>query len=253
MENVRLQKIIADRGYCSRRKAEELILNNKVYVDGKLVNELGQKFDETKVIININGEELKPLITKKFVYLLLNKPIGVITTSSDDRNRKTVLDLIPPRYGRVFPVGRLDINTSGALILTNDGEFANLVMHPSSSLGKTYLVCIDGILKEEEKKKLENGILLEDGMTAPSKVKIRSISLEKSIFSIEIHEGRNRQIRRMVEAISHKTIALRRIKIGNIELGDLAKGAFIEIEEDKINQIKKLCLENKKNNTYKKA
>jgi len=252
MSLIRLQKIIADRHYCSRRKAEELILNNKVYVDNKLVNTLGLKFDDENVIIKIENTILKPSKSNKYAYLLLNKPVGVITTSSDDRNRKTVLDLIPPTYQRLFPVGRLDINTSGAIILTNDGEFANLVMHPSSSLGKTYLVMIDGILTEQEKNKLENGILLEDGLTSKAKVNIKSIEKDKSIFEIEIHEGRNRQIRRMVEAINHKTLALKRIKIGIIKLGDLPKGAYIEIPNQTIDQIKKLCKYNKAHNTYVK-
>lgn len=250
MALVRLQKIIADRGYCSRRKAEELILENKVYVDNKLVNTLGEKFEEDECVIKIENTILNPIKSKQFSYLLLNKPVGVITTMSDDRNRKTVADLIPPKFGRVFPVGRLDINTSGLIIMTNDGEFANLVTHPSSSFTKTYLVLIDGTLSTQEKEKLEKGVLLEDGMTAPSKVTIKKVDLEKTIFEIEIHEGRNRQVRRMVEAINHQTLALRRVKIGPINIGELKVGAFRELDEDIINQIKTTCRYNKAHNTY---
>ncbi len=252
MNLVRLQKIIADRGYCSRRKAEECILNKQVYVDGNLIDSLGQKFDEDSVYIKINDVILPPKITSKYVYLALNKPIGVISTSSDDRNRKTVVSLIPKEYGRLFTIGRLDINTSGLIILTNDGEFANLVSHPSSSLGKTYLVTIDGFLLSNQKKSLENGIYLEDGLTSPAQVKLVEINKEKTIFELTIHEGRNRQVRRMVEAINHVTLALKRIKIGPIELGKLKSGEYREIDISLIEKIKSLCKENKANNTYKK-
>jgi len=249
---VRLQKIIADRGFCSRRKAEELILDNKVYVDNQLVNTLGNKYEEDQVVIKIGDKVLKPLTAKKFYYLLLNKPIGYITTLSDDRERKTVKDLIPSKYGRLFPVGRLDINTSGALIMTNDGDFANLVTHPSSSLGKVYQVTVKGILTSLDVKKLENGIMLEDGLTCPSKVNVLFTSTDVSIFNIEIHEGRNRQVRRMCEAIYKDVKYLKRIKIGPINLGDLPKGEFREIDLKTIDTIKKQCLYNKNHNTYKK-
>lgn len=250
MNLVRLQKIIADRGYCSRRKAEEYIQENKVYVDDKLVNTLGEKFDEDTCVIKINGVLLKPSKKDKYTYLLLNKPVGVITTMSDDRNRKTVADLIPPRYGRLFPVGRLDINTSGIIFMTDDGDFANLVTHPSSSFTKTYLVLIDGQLTLQEKAKLENGVLLEDGMTAPAKVSLKKMDVDKTIFEIQIHEGRNRQVRRMVEAINHNTLALRRIKIGPVSIGDLQVGAFKELDTSIIDQIKQTCRYNKQHNTY---
>ena len=252
MNLVRLQKIIADRGYCSRRKAEEYIQEGKVFVDNKLVNTLGEKFDEDTCIIKVNGVILNPIKKDKYTYLLLNKPVGVITTMSDDRNRKTVADLIPPRYGRLFPVGRLDINTSGIIFMTDDGDFANLVTHPSSSFTKTYLVLIDGQLTQDEKNKLENGVILEDGITAPAKVTLRKMDIDKTIFEIQIHEGRNRQVRRMVEAINHNTLALRRIKIGPVSIGDLQVGAFRELDNNIIDQIKQTCRYNKQHNTYKK-
>lgn len=248
----RLQKIIADRGFCSRRKAEEYIQAGKVKVDGALVTELGNKFEEDTCIVEVDGTVLRPL-KKTFHYLKVNKPLGFICSMNDPQGRKTVDLLVPTKYGRLFPVGRLDINSSGLLLMTDDGDFANLVMHPSSSLGKTYIVTVDGILKSEEKEKLAKGILLEDGMTAPAEVKTISVWPDKSVFEITIHEGRNRQIRRMVEALGHKTYALKRVQVGPIKLGDLPRGAYEEIPLSTVEEMKRLCRENKKNNTYKKA
>lgn len=249
---VRLQKIIADRGYCSRRKAEQYILDNKVKVDGKLVCELGVKFEEDSAVIEIDGSLLNPEKNRKKYYFLVNKPCGFITSLSDDRGRKTVDKLIPPKYGRLFPVGRLDINTSGALIMTNDGDFANLVMHPSSSFNKTYSVEVTGRFSSLDKSRLEKGILLEDGKTAPAKVEIISVSLQSSKVNITIHEGKNREVRRMMEALNHRVISLARIKIGNMSISKLKTAQYAEIPERIIDQIKQKCLYNRKHNSYKK-
>ncbi|MBP3713493.1 MAG: rRNA pseudouridine synthase [Bacilli bacterium] len=249
---VRLQKIIADRGYCSRRRAEELILEGKVFVDDKLENTLGNKFEEDKVIIKIEDTILKPVVNKSFHYIMLNKPIGYICSLKDDRGRKTVNMLLPKELGRLFPVGRLDINSSGLLLMTDDGEFSNLVMHPSSSLDKTYKVEIDGQLTMEDKKHLEQGIVLEDGITAPCKVNIISIEIGKTTFEITIHEGRNRQIRRMVEAIGHKTISLTRLRIGPIVMSNLHRGEFKEVPSNLVDEIKQTCKYNKEHNNYVK-
>ncbi len=251
---VRLQKIIADRGYCSRRAAEELIATGKVIVDGKLITEAGLKFEEDTCVVKIGDKELKPKSpTSGFHYVLVNKPLGFICTMNDDRGRKTVDLLVPEEYGRLFPVGRLDINSSGALIMTDDGDFANLVMHPSSSFPKTYLVTINGLLRREEKEKLINGVMLDDGITAPSEVRTTLLTLDRSKFEITIHEGRNREVRRMVEAIGHETIFLSRIAIGPIRLGTLPSGAYEDIPLTTVEEIKKVCLNNRANNTYKKA
>ena len=160
--------------------------------------------------------------------------------------------LIDVKDVRLFPVGRLDINTSGALILTDDGEFANLVMHPSSSFEKTYKVVIDGQLTSRQAHQLEEGVMLEDGMTSKAKVEIILISQERSIFELTIHEGRNRQVRRMVEAIGHNTLKLSRVRIGPLSIKGIEVGKYIPIEESKIKEIKNLCLKNKRNNSYKK-
>lgn len=250
---VRLQKIMADRGYCSRRTAEDLISSGKVKVDGILVTELGNKYEEDTCVIDVNGRTLKPKESGAgFHYVLINKPLGFICTLSDTMGRKTVDLLVPREYGRLFPVGRLDINSSGALILTDDGDFANLVMHPSSSFPKTYLVTIDGLLKAEHRRKLQNGIMLEDGMTAPAEVRVLLMTLDRSRFEITIHEGKNREVRRMVQALGFNTISLSRIAIGPIKLDGLPSGAYDDIPLDTIEKIKKICLANKATNTYVK-
>lgn len=248
----RLQKIIADRGFCSRRKAEEYISTNKVKVDGITVNELGGKFEDTEVSIDVDGTILNPLVDAQKYYFLVNKPCGFITSLSDDRGRKTVDKLIPEKYGRLFPIGRLDVNTSGALIMTNDGDFANLVMHPSSSFDKTYTVEIAGRFSAIDKSRLEKGIMLEDGLTSPAKVETLLVSISSSIINITIHEGKNREVRRMMEALNHRVVSLMRIKIGNISVAKLKTGQYAQIPESIIENIKQKCIYNQNHNTYKK-
>lgn len=248
---VRLQKIIADRGYCSRRRAEDLISQGKVEADGNVIKELGMKFEEDTVVIKIGNAVLNPE-KKVFHYILVNKPLGFICSLHDDVGRKTVDLLAPSEYGRLFPVGRLDINSTGLLIMTDDGEFANLVMHPSSGLEKTYQAEVDGEMTEEDCLRMEKGVMLEDGRTAPSQVTILSSSPRRSLFNITIHEGKNREVRRMNEALGFNTISLCRIKIGPLELNDMPSGAYIDIPLDMVNKIKEKCLYNKAHNTYKK-
>lgn len=247
---VRLQKIIADRGFCSRRKAEEYITAGRVTVDRRVVDQLGSSFDPN-CRIEIDGFVL-PKVGQK-VYLAVNKPLGFICTASDPKDRKLVTQLVPPQYGRVFPIGRLDINSEGLILLTNDGEFANLVMHPSSSPDKTYEVSIDKRLSREEMEKLSNGIMLEDGMTAPAKIREVGISIYKCTYQITIHEGRNREIRRMMEYFGKKVVKLKRITIGNIDLKEMPKGAFREIPPKVIEQLRAECLRKKKMSDYQKA
>ncbi len=251
MNLVRLQKIIADRGYCSRRKAEEYILEGKVFVDGIKVTALGGKYDEDTVVILVNGTKLAPIIKTNYTYLMLNKPLGYVSTAHDDRNRKTVLDLIPKTYGRLFPVGRLDINTSGLILLTDDGEFANLVTHPSSNLNKTYRAIVQGNITSYDVSKLENGIKLEDGITSPSKVKLLKVSQDETILEISIHEGKKRQIRRMFESLNHPVKALKRISISIIELGDLEPGHFKQIDKKVIEEIKIQCFKGREIKYFK--
>lgn len=239
MEEIRLQKYMADCGIASRRKCEELILNGTVSVNGKLVNELGKKVNPEEDKILFMGKEIKPKAKK--IYILLNKPIGYVTTAKDQFNRPTVLDLVKVKE-RVVPVGRLDMYTSGALILTNDGEFVNKITHPSKKVEKTYTVTVIGIVTREDIEKLETGVIIDENYkTKPAKAKILKIDLEKnnSRIEIKISEGKNRQIRKMCKAINKKVIALHRTKIGNISVKDLKIGCSRYLREEEINLLLK--------------
>ncbi len=219
----RLQKFLANAGIASRRKCEELILDGKVEVNGTIVTELGTKVSE-KDIVKYNGKIVKTEEEK--IYILLNKPIGYVTTAKDQFNRDTVLDLIKINK-RIVPVGRLDMYTSGALILTNDGEFVNMLTHPKNEIDKTYNVTVKGNVTNEDTEQLQKGVKIDDEyITKPAKVKILKIDKEKNISRIQItiHEGKNRQVRKMCEAINKKVLALHRCKIGNIEVKDLKVG-----------------------------
>ena len=219
----RLQKYLANAGIASRRKCEELILDGKVEVNGTIVTELGTKVSE-KDIVKYNGKIVKTEEEK--IYILLNKPIGYVTTAKDQFNRDTVLDLIKINK-RIVPVGRLDMYTSGALILTNDGEFVNMLTHPKNEIDKTYNVTVKGNVTNEDTEQLQKGVKIDDEyITKPAKVKILKIDEEKNISRIQItiHEGKNRQVRKMCEAINKKVLALHRCKIGNIEVKDLKVG-----------------------------
>lgn len=225
MKEERLQKFLANAGVASRRKCEELILDGKIEVNGKIVTELGTKVSE-KDIIKYNGQIVKPEEEK--VYILLNKPIGYVTTAKDQFNRDTVLDLVKINK-RIVPVGRLDMYTSGALILTNDGEFVNMLTHPKNEIDKTYNVTVKGKITNEDVEKLQKGVEIDDEYTTkPAKVKILKIDDEKilSRIQITIHEGKNRQVRKMCEAINKKVLALHRSKIGSIEVNDLKIGKW---------------------------
>ena len=223
MKEERLQKFLANAGIASRRKCEELILDGKVEVNGEVVTELGTKVSD-KDIVKYNGKIVKPEEEK--VYILLNKPIGYVTTAKDQFDRDTVLDLVKINK-RIVPVGRLDMYTSGALILTNDGDFVNMLTHPKNEINKTYNVTVKGNITKEDVENLQNGVEIDDGyITKPAKVKILKIDEEKNISRIQItiHEGKNRQVRKMCEAINKKVLALHRSKIGNIEVNNLKVG-----------------------------
>ena len=237
MEEIRLQKYMADCGIASRRKCEEIILKGDVFVNGKPIKELGTKINPKKDEIIFKGKKIQP--QNKKVYILLNKPIGYVTTVSDQFNRDTVLDLVKVNT-RIVPVGRLDMYTSGALILTNDGDFVNKVTHPSKKIEKTYTVTVIGIVTKEEVLKLEQGVLIDDNyVTKPAKVKILKIDIEnnKSRLEIKIHEGKNRQVRKMCEAINKKVIALHRTKIGNIGVKDLKIGTWRYLTQNEVKNI----------------
>ena len=238
MKEERLQKFLANAGIASRRKCEELILDGKIEVNGKVVTELGTKVSE-KDIIKYNGKIVKPEEEK--VYILLNKPIGYVTTAKDQFNRDTVLDLVKINK-RIVPVGRLDMYTSGALILTNDGEFVNMLTHPKNEINKTYNATVKGKITNEDVEKLQKGVEIDDGyLTNPAKVKILKIDDEKNLSRIQItiHEGKNRQVRKMCEAINKKVLALHRSKIGNIEVNNLKIGKWRYLTSKEITNLHK--------------
>ena len=235
MEEVRLQKYLADCGIASRRKCEQYIQQGKVQVNGKVVTELGTKINPKKDKVKFENREITE--NRKMVYILLNKPIGYVTTVDDQFNRDTVLDLVKVKE-RIVPVGRLDMYTSGALILTNDGDFVYKVTHPKHEIEKTYTVTLKGIIQNDEVEKLRKGVQIEDYTTKPAKVKILKTDKEKNISRLEIiiHEGKNRQVRKMCEAIGKKVLALHRSKIGKIGVKDLKLGEWRYLTKKEIQQ-----------------
>jgi len=243
----RLQKVIARAGIASRRKSEELIKEGKVKVNGKVVTELGLKVSPSdRVEVNeIQIEKEEP------VYFLLYKPRGVISSVSDDKGRKVVTDYFSHYKERIFPVGRLDYDTSGLLILTNDGEFANLLMHPKNEIDKVYVAKTKGIPLRENLRKLQRGIHLEDGKTAPAKVKLLSADNKKqtAIVEIAIHEGRNRQVRRMFEAIGNEVLKLKRERYGFLTLTGLKAGEARELTPHEVKQLRALAMDQSKKNS----
>ena len=234
----RLQKYLAECGVASRRKCEELILEGKVKVNNQIVTELGVKVNPEKDIVKFEDKEIKP--TSKMVYILLNKPIGYVTTADDQFGRDTVLDLGKVQE-RIVPVGRLDMYTSGALILTNDGDFVYKVTHPKHEIEKTYTVTVKGIIKNEEVEQLRKGVKIDDYITKPAKVKILKTDTEKNISRLEIviHEGKNRQVRKMCESVGRKVLALHRSKIGKIEVKDIALGKWRYLKDGEIQELLK--------------
>ena len=237
MEEMRLQKYLATAGIASRRKCEQLILQGKVEVNGTIVTELGTKINTEVDEVKYNGKIVK--LEEEKIYILLNKPIGYVTTSKEQFGRDMVLDLVKVNK-RIVPVGRLDMYTSGALILTNDGEFVNKLTHPSHEINKTYNVTLKGIVTKEDIEKLQNGIEIDNGyITKPAKAKILKIDAEKKISRIQItiHEGKNRQIRKMCTAIGKKVLALHRCKIGNLDVKDLKLGEWRYLSEKEVEKI----------------
>lgn len=237
----RLQKFLANSGVASRRKCEELIEQGKIKVNGKTVFELGTKVNPEQDKIEYNGKIVKAETEK--IYILLNKPIGYVTTAKDQFNRTTVMDLLKGVDKRVVPAGRLDMYTSGALILSNDGEFINKITHPKNEIEKTYNVTVNGIVTEQDVKKLENGVEIIDNdemyLTKKAKVKILKIDEEKNLSRIQIviHEGKNREVRKMCESIDKKVLALHRAKIGKLDVKNIPLGKWKYLKSDDLKKI----------------
>ncbi|MCX8046586.1 MAG: rRNA pseudouridine synthase [Anoxybacillus gonensis] len=236
----RLQKVIAHAGVASRRKAEQLIVEGKVRVNGKVVTELGVKVSPQDRI-EVDGI---PLEREEPVYYLLYKPRGVICSVKDEKGRKVVTDFFKHVNKRIYPIGRLDYDTSGLLLLTNDGEFANLLMHPRYEIEKVYIAKVKGIPAREKVKQLEKGVALEDGVTAPAKAKVLSIDKRKqtAIVELRIHEGRNRQVRRMFEAIGHPVLKLKRERYAFLDLKGMNPGDYRELSPHEVKQLRALAL-----------
>lgn len=231
----RLQKVIAKAGIASRRKAEELIAQGKVKLNGVTVTEMGVQVSGNDEI-TVNGKQIR---TEEKVYFLLNKPARVICSVSDEKGRKTVMDCFEGIQERIFPVGRLDYETTGLLIMTNDGEFANAMMHPRSHLPKTYEVTLNGVLTDDMARILSNGVMLDDGKTLPADVVIlsRSENRNRTILQITIYEGRNREVRRMMEYFHCEVKKLNRVGYGNLDLGNLRQGEYRKL---RMYEVKKL-------------
>lgn len=230
----RLQKVIANSGYCSRRKAEDLIVKGKVLVNGKIVKELGTKVNSSDIII-VEGHSIS---YEEKEYYMFNKPREVITSTSDDKGRKTVIDYIDTDK-RIYPVGRLDYDTTGLLILTNDGDFANKMMKPSNHIRKIYLAKLDSILTKEDIDKLLNGIIIDKVKCTPDKVKIKEIDKKtnRCLVEITIHEGRNHEVRKLFEKIGYDCLKLTRIGYGNLRLGNLKSGEYRYLSKSEVAEL----------------
>ncbi|MFN8907627.1 MAG: pseudouridine synthase [Pseudanabaena sp.] len=234
----RLQKILSRHGIASRREAEQMILAGRVAVNGNKVTELGTKADPESDRIKVDGKLLQTN-APKFVYLLLNKPIGVMSTCDDPQGRKTVLDILPSQYRHVYPVGRLDYNSSGALILTNNGDFANYLMHPRHHVPKTYEVWVKDIPSDRVIKQWQDGVILDGKLTLPASVNIRQIErckyqTPRTQLQIVLSEGRNRQIRRVAEQLGHPVLSLHRVAIATISLETLKVGSYRPLIDQEI-------------------
>lgn len=233
----RLQKVIASSGITSRRKAEELIIQGKVSVNGKIITSLGTKVNSND-IITVNN---KVINIEEKEYYLLNKPRGVITSTSDDKNRTTVVDLINTDK-RIYPVGRLDYDTTGVLLLTNDGDFANIITHPNNEIDKVYVAKLDGIIKGEQIHKIEKGIKIDDVIVKPSRIKLKKINKDTNtcIVEIIIHEGKNHEVKKIFSAVGYKVLKLKRERVGIFKLDNLKSGEYRKLTIKEIQTIKNI-------------
>ena len=235
---VRLQKVIASSGLASRRKAEVMIAQGRVTVNGKVVRELGTRVDPARDHVKVNGRHLEPV--QPHAYIMLNKPKGIVSSLSDPEGRPTVKDLLHGVSVRVFPVGRLDSDSEGLMLLTNHGDLAQALVHPRYHVPKTYLIKVKGVLTDDEIKSLERGVELEDGVTSPARVKKVRKAEQNSWLEITIHEGRKHQVKRMLEAVGHPVSKLIRVRFGPLTLRDLAVGEFRYLTDREANAVRDL-------------
>lgn len=236
MEKIRIQKMIADSGYCSRRKAEELISRGRVKLNGHPVK-LGDKCGY-KDLITIDGERLYMPRKRNFIYIMMNKPRGYVTTVSDELDRRCVMDLLEGVEERVYPVGRLDRNSEGLLLFTNDGELANSIMHPSRHIAKTYRVTVRPDISDDQLVQLSGGVEIDGKMTLPANVVVKEKQQGRVVLLITIKEGRNRQIRKMCEAVGLEVARLRRISVGPVRLGMLKPGTWRELTAEELRALR---------------
>ena len=232
---MRLNKYIAQSGIASRRKADELIANGNVKINNITVTEMGVDVKEGDVV-DVNGRRIEP--TGKLVYFMLNKPLGYVTTASDDKDRLTVIDLLTDVSERVFPIGRLDYNTSGLLLLTNDGDLAYRLTHPKHHIYKTYRAIVRGVLSKERIAALSKGVDIGGFVTSPAKVKVIKQSASSALVEIQIYEGKNRQVRKMFAAVGNKVQSLERVAMGDLYIGHLMTGHYRKLTREEIDYLK---------------
>ena len=234
---MRLNKYIASAGICSRRKADELIANGNVKVNGAVVNEMGFDVAEGDKV-QVNGKLIEGV--KEKVYVVVNKPLGYITSMDDDKNRATVADLVADIPERLFPVGRLDYNTTGLLIMTNDGELTYALTHPKHEVDKTYVATVAGVVSDRRVAQLRRGVDIGGFVTSPAKVKVLKQHPRSAVVEISIHEGKNRQVRKMFATVGNKVQKLERVAIGDIKLGRLKEGHYRKLTKKEIEYLKGL-------------
>ena len=235
---IRLQKYLAVCGVASRRTSEKIILEGRVSVNGEIIMQMGVQIDETLDIVEVDGVRVFPEEDKH--YIAYNKPVGEVTTVSDPEGRATVMDKFTDYPVRLFPVGRLDYDSEGLLLLTNDGEMMNRVLHPSMEINKVYWTKVSNHLTKEEISSLRRGVMIDGKITSPASVRIIRENTFDTVLLISIHEGRNRQVRKMISAIGHQVVTLRRVAFGPVSLGDLPSGMWRHLTEDEISKLKKI-------------
>ena len=232
---MRLQKYLAQCGVASRRHAEEMIADGKVSVNGVTVTQMGTQVEDGDRVC-VSGKPVHP--EEKKEYIIYHKPAGEMTTVSDPEGRTTVLDRFRDFPVRLFPVGRLDYDSEGLLLLTNDGELADKMMHPSNEVNKAYLALVDGMVTMDEVKKLRNGIELDGRLTSPASVRVMKLEVGRTHLLVTIHEGRNRQVRRMLDAVGHQVLALRRVQFGPLVLGNMRRGEWRRLTDEEVRALK---------------